>query len=166
MSESPTSLAYDAATHALARQSDSLDALRTRASTLIAAAAIATSFLGAQALREPGMRGKRAAETAGVEGWEWVGLGGFLALAVAVIVVLLPWPNWVFTFSAKEIIRDYAEGVSPATLEQTRRDLALHADRHHRNNQTKLNRLYWAFRIGCGFLTVEVVAWIIDLTGG
>jgi hypothetical protein len=156
MADTPVGIAFEAAKSGLERQDQALDNLRSRAATLLAAAAIVTSFLGAQALRDP--RGLK-----GVENWEWVAIGAFVALAAAVILILLPWRNWVFGMNAAILIRDYVDPDPPRTLEWTQRNLALHLRKHFKRNKRRIDRLYWAFRFGCLFLTLEVVAWIIDL---
>jgi hypothetical protein len=83
VSDSPVGIAFDAAKSGLERQGQALDNLRSRAATLLAAAAIVTSFLGAQALEDP--RGQR-----GIEDWEWAAVVAFVLLAGSVIFVLLP----------------------------------------------------------------------------
>jgi hypothetical protein len=47
---SPYRIAYEEAVRALSQQHEMIDSLRTRAGLLLPAAAITTSFLGAQAL--------------------------------------------------------------------------------------------------------------------
>jgi hypothetical protein len=88
---------------------------------------------------------------------------GFVALAVVAILILLPWRGWVFGMNAMKLVRDYIDTEPAATLERMQRDLALHLQTHFKNNKRRMEWLYWAFRLGCLFLTVEVVAWIIDL---
>jgi len=48
----PYRIAYDEAVRALSQQQSTIDSLRTRAGLLLSAAAITTSFLGAQALND------------------------------------------------------------------------------------------------------------------
>jgi hypothetical protein len=157
VSDSPVGIAFDAAKSGLERQGQALDNLRSRAATLLAAAAIVTSFLGAQALEDP--RGQR-----GIEDWEWAAVVAFVLLAGSVIFVLLPRKKkWVFGMNATKLIREYVEAEPPAELDEMQRDLALHLQKHFQKNGDRMERLYWAFRLGCVFLTVEVVAWIIDL---
>lgn len=50
----PYQIAYDEAVRALSQQQSTIDSLRTRAGLLLSAAAITTSFLGAQALNDGG----------------------------------------------------------------------------------------------------------------
>jgi hypothetical protein len=152
VSDTPVAIAFEAAKSGLERQEQALDNLRSRAATLLAAASIATSFLGAQALNDP--RGLK-----GLEDAEWVAVAGFVLLAVMAILVLLPWRGWVFGMNAMKLVRDYIDTNPPATLEGMQRDLALHLQAHYKTNKRRLECLYWAFRFGCVFLTVEVVAW-------
>jgi hypothetical protein len=49
-------IAYDASIHAIQDQANVLDGLRSRAGTVLAAAALVSSFLGGQALQDVGTR--------------------------------------------------------------------------------------------------------------
>jgi hypothetical protein len=165
VAETTVALAYESAADALRLQQSSLDALRARAAFLLSAASVATSFLSAQALTRPTVSDSVSA-TFELSGWQWVATCSFVGVALAAILVLLPWRNWWFVNSAKKLIRDYVEDTPPATVDEMHRDLALHMDAHYDRNETTLNRLYWCFRAGCFLLTLEVVAWMIDLAKG
>jgi hypothetical protein len=78
--EFPYRIAYDEAVRALSQQQSMIDSLRTRAGLLLSAAAITTSFLGAQALNDGGP----SVAT-------WLALAGFVGLSVASLAIL--WPH-------------------------------------------------------------------------
>jgi hypothetical protein len=70
-------VAYREAARALDEQLKVFDGVQTRTGTLIAAAAIVTSFLGGQALT-----------SGGPAGWTWIALAAFAGLLVVPLLVL------------------------------------------------------------------------------
>lgn len=86
---------------ALAEQQGAIESFRTRAGLLLSAAAITTSFLGAQALD-----GGHSNAVPGV----------FVSVAVASLGVL--WPRrWEFTASPRDVIQINVEADEPASIE-------------------------------------------------
>jgi hypothetical protein len=75
-----------------------LDELHTRAATLIAAAALMTSFFGGQVLH-----------TGHVPTSGWIALSWFAVLAISVLVVLWPRRHWEFDVSPASLIATYLE---------------------------------------------------------
>jgi hypothetical protein len=161
IAETGYEIAFDASKEALKGQETSLEDLRTRAATVLSGASIATAFLGAQALKRPKNRPELW-----LDGWEWVAAGSFVALAFTVIVILWPRKNWVFTVGARDLIAGYVEGARKYTMPEIQRNLALHLENHFDANQRKIERLLNWFRVSCGLLALQVVAWILDLTTG
>lgn len=149
-------LAFQEGVRRLEHQESSLDELRSRSGTLLAAAALATSFLGAAALPD---------------GQPWttpvlVAVGAFVATIVACLVVLWPKHDWRFVNDPTKVIGDYVEDEPPATMPEIHRDLALHAESNATHNDTKLRWLYWAFDAAAVGLLVQVLAWLIAILGG
>jgi hypothetical protein len=147
-------LVYEEARRALDLQRDSLDALRTRAGTLLAAASLVTTFLGGAALDN----GRSAA------GWGSVAIGAFIACALASVAVLLP-RKFHFAFDPPELVTNYIDVAATPTLATVLRDLALHHDESRRNNDKKMRLGPWAFRLAALALAFEVVAWLLELGG-
>src|ERR1700728_4967883 len=110
-------LAYREARRGLEDQERSVVELRARAATLFAAAAITTSFFGAQTL---------ARRDLGAAGW--LAIGCFVLLSFAVLMMLWPRRDWSFSLEPEDFIATYlepadGEGLEPHLIE---RDLALH----------------------------------------
>jgi hypothetical protein len=153
----PYRLAYEASVRAIEDQARVLEDLRSRSSTLVAAAALVTGFLGEAALTRAD----------GLEPLSWAGLAiaSFVATAVAAFVVL--WPVAVgFTLSAAGIlgvIEDRAaEGTPVSSIEalgETALQLELLCDR----NEPRIRLLLWVFRSAILFLSIEVAAWTVAL---
>jgi hypothetical protein len=161
VSESPQAVLYEASTRSLTRQQAALDNIRARAGTLLAAAAIVTSFLGAEALKDPGP--KSGSFDRSLQLPEVVAVGAFIGLAVTVLAIL--WPRkFKFRISPKYYIGRHIEVAEPWTTDRLLRNLALWQEKHVEGNQPKLDRMLWWFRVGSALLVIEVVAWLIDLT--
>lgn len=80
-------VAYDEAVRALSEQQAEIDSFRTRGGMLLSAAAITTSFLGAQTL-----------QGGGSSPFAWLALIDFVAVAAVSLAILWPY-RWEFTAS-------------------------------------------------------------------
>ncbi len=147
-------LAYREARRGLEDQERSVVELRARAGTLIAAAAITTSFFGGQTL----VRG-------GIAPAAWMAIGCFVLLGFAVLLVLWPRRDWEFSLAPDEFIATYLEPADgePLALHLIERDLALHMGRSAELNRRQLRTLMTVFRFGALLLVVEVLAWAVAL---
>jgi hypothetical protein len=144
-------IAYDEAVRALSQQESMIDSLRTRAGLLLSAAAITTSFLGAQALNDGG---------AGVS--TWLALISFVGLSVAALGVL--WPHRLeFTADPANVIEGYIETDEPLSVAEIHRDLSLHMHGSYADNLAGHKQLAFRFRLAGILLTVEVLLWLVDL---
>src|SRR3954462_4992174 len=86
-------VAHDEAVRALSEQQASIESVRGRAGLLLSAAAITTSFLGAQVL-----------EGGSLSFPSWIAVGSFAAVAVLSLTIL--WPrHWELTANPSELIR-------------------------------------------------------------
>jgi len=124
-----------------------------RRSDACCGAAIATSFFGGQALRHH------------LHPMGLVAVGCFVALSVAVLVILWPRRDWEFNLSPAEFINIYVEpaDTEPLDLPSIHRDLALHMGNSAALNRKQLRWLTGAFRVGAVLLVAEVIAWVIVL---
>jgi hypothetical protein len=144
-------VAYDEAVRALSEQQGVIDSFRTRAGLLLSAAAITTSFLGAQALNG----GDSNLAT-------WLAMTGFVGVAAVSLAIL--WPRrWEFTANPRDVIQTYIEADEPAPIEELHRDLSLHMHNSYTENRRGLEQLAIFFQIASGLLTLEVTLWIIAI---
>lgn len=144
-------VAYGEAVRALSEQQEAIDSFRTRAGLLLSAAAITTSFLGAQALGG----GESNLAT-------WLAMATFVGVAVASLAIL--WPRrWEFTANPRDVIQTYIEAAEPAPIEELHRDLSLHMHNSYVENRAGQEQLSVLFQVASGLLTVEVVLWIIAI---
>lgn len=153
-------MAYDEGVRSIASQEGLLDGLRARAGTLLAAAALVTSFLGGQALAKPTLVTGGAVVEAEIGVPGWLAIGCFLTLALIALGILYPRGDWRFEMSANKVLGPTREG---ATLDDVYASLGRFHDQNRRSNRVKLDRMFWWFRLACFLLIVETVAWMIDL---
>lgn len=147
-------LAFEEAKRLITGQERGLVELQTRASVLLSAATLITAFLGGAALRD---------------GDQPIGGGGIVAI-VLFVVFLMPvgyiyWPRramWLFKFSPRQIIGEYIDEAN-FTIDELRRDLALHFENNYDANQRLIDRMYWAYTIALVLLLAHVLAWLAEL---
>jgi hypothetical protein len=147
-------LAYDEARRGLDDQERVVSEMRARAGALIAAAAITTSFFGAQAIQE-----SRVSVAA------WIAIGCFVGVGLCVLAVLWPRHDWEFALSPSLFIATYLEPAEEEPLElwSIHRDMALHIGASAEKNRRQLRWLMIAFRAGALLIIAEVIAWIAAL---
>lgn len=148
-------LAYETSLRTLSLQDASVNELRARTGTLVAAAALVTSFLGGAAFTRSGF------DAASV-----VALVAFvLAIGTATWVLLPRKDQLVFSIQGSKLY----EGEISAdvfAIGETYRRLAYWLDGFHEDNDPKINRLFGFYRSATTLLLVEVVAWSIQLALG
>lgn len=145
-------VAYDASIRSIERQYSALANLRTRAGTLLAAAALVASFLGAQAIRS----------NAGSLSSGWVALGIAALVAVLGLVLAILWPHpFTFRLSATVILEDHAGTDSRTEVPDLLSFLAKCQEGHHKKNEDVLDRLMLRLRLASVAVVVETVALLL-----
>lgn len=141
-------VAYDEAVRALSEQRAAIESVRARAGLLLSAAAVTTSFLGAQALQE------------GSAGFcTWLALLSFVAMASASLAIL--WPrSWELTANSRDVIERCVESGEEIQVEGLYRALSLRMQSSFSVNHRGLVELALLFQVASGLLTIEVVLWI------
>jgi hypothetical protein len=128
-----------------------IDSFRSRTGLVLSAAAVTTSFLGAQALKAGDLT--LAA---------WLAMAGFAGVSLASLAIL--WPRrWEFATGPSKIIGTYIEAGAPPSIQAVHRDLSLHLYHSYNDNQAGLGQLALFFQIASGLLTAEVILWIIAI---
>lgn len=153
-------IAFTQAVRALDAQSSALDSLRTRAATILSAAALVTAFLGGLALARPTLENGKV-QRAELAAWSWLGISSFLAVLLLSLVMLFPY-KVRSVLSATRILEGAA--AADATVVEIQRDLARYLDLNHTHNAKLLTRLFVCFGLASIMLLVEAIAWIVDLT--
>lgn len=140
-------LAYDTALRALDAQERGLEELRGRTGTLLAAASLVASFLGAQTIQRADSLGTLEALA-------------LVALAVSIgacTYVLLPKEEFVFTLDGTRLYEElYALGDDEA---EVKRRLTYWLEGYWRANQAKIDGLGTWFFVASVGLVLQLVFW-------
>ena len=149
MAQSIEQLSFELTAGALAEQERALAGLRTRAGTVLAAASIAGSFLGAETSRgSPGV-------------WGALALLVFVLCIASAIWVLMA-HDLVFAFDGQALLAE-----SDPRAQDTReayRAASTWIEHHLGGNREKLNGLSAWLTASCALLAVEIVLWTLSLT--
>ena len=144
-------VAYDEAVRALSDQRLEIDSVHSRTGLLLSVAAVATSFLGAQAL-EPGS----------LSAISWSALASFVATALVSLAILRSFRG-EFSADVSRLLAIYPETSEPVSIERLYLDLALHMHGSYFRNLRRLDRLEMFFQIASGFLIAEVILWAVSI---
>ena len=144
-------IVYAEALRGLTHQQGVLDNVRSRATTLTAAAALVTPFFGAPILQD---RDRLSWPTP-------VALAALIGVLASTFVICMPWWTWTFRSSAAALLGAVDAGHD---ADSVRRHLALDFERWVDQNEAKIRRLEWWFTAGLAFLLVELIAWVVQLT--
>jgi hypothetical protein len=150
-------LVLEQAHRGIAQQQHDLDNLRARAGTLVAAAALVSTFLGAETLRDDRLPAPALAAAI-------TAVAALVVVIAAAAVILLPY-QWRWGIDAWALLRDYVqpENDRPATLDELRRDLAWHMQDDANHNDAQLRRLFLALTVAVIAIGAEVAAWTTAL---
>lgn len=147
---------YEESVRLLQNQSASLDDLRGRAGTLLAAASLVTAFLAPPALKVNDAAGKAQYNFTCLA---WLATGAFVGVTVTSLIVLLP-RKWTFGHDAHDLMDKFVESTPPGDEEALYYHLAYYNELHHRQNSSKLGCLFGCFGVGCGLLAIEIGCWL------
>lgn len=146
-------LVFEEARRALDRQASSLDSVRGRAGTLIAASSIVTGFIGNfQAVASPGLA-------------FWLALAAYGGVVLLAVVILWPARGWRLGPDTKRVLEDYLDRDDFASQPELHRALAIHMDGWYARNQRRLDLRLRLFVAASILLLVEVVALVVEVRG-
>ena len=146
-------LAYELSLRALGQQESTLNDLRARTGTLLAASSLVSSFLGARAVDRGGVT--------------WLAVPALIAFAGSVIAslfILLPKSQVIFALRGSVLFEE--EFTDPGGLAETHRRLAYWLEQYRDANQPTVERLFGFYRAAAFALLIEVVLWSIELALG
>jgi hypothetical protein len=145
-------LAYELALRALDHQDGLLDELRARTGTLLAAASIVASFLGATAIDRGGLG--------------FLAVGALVAFVMSIgasVYVLLPKRSLVFSINGPVVIEEAIS--AQLDLAETYLQLAYWTEDFRSANVETVNRLFTWYRVAVFALLAEVCLWAAQLGG-
>jgi len=142
---------YRESVRALDLQSASVDELRARTGVLLAAASVATAFLGAEAFK--------------LHGFWWVNVLAaivFVGVVLLALFILMPKGGWEFTYNA-DVLQQYYLTEKKATLTQMYLSMATGHAESRLSNKKLLDCRMEVFAYACGALGLDVVLWLIGI---
>jgi hypothetical protein len=150
MDDTIEELGYRLSLRALDQQERSLDELRARTGTLLAASSIVVSVLGVRS-----MEGHRVA---------WLtafALASFAISVLASLYVLLPKPGLRFSLRGTSLFEN--EGFAEPTIAGMHLQLAYWLEEFLNENERTTARLATSFRTAAGAVLLEVMLWSVEL---
>jgi hypothetical protein len=144
-------LSYSLTADALAEQERAVTSLRTRAGTVVAAASISGSFLGA-----------RSGHTS-LDLWAVLALVTFVLCLASAIWILLP-HKMVFAFRGDALLAQ-SDKLGVDDVAEAYRAAGLWIEPDLNANGDKLGSLSTWFTVSCVLLAAEVILWTVSLTG-
>ena len=104
---------YQEAVRGLQHQQYVVESLNTRGGNLIFAPAFATSLLGTKGLSD------------GVGFWDWIAVSLLFLVGALIVFILWPYYNFTFRFDPEELLAQFVDRDSPATMSAMHRALAV-----------------------------------------
>lgn len=145
----------DQVQRSLTQQQSSLDNLRARAGTIVATAALVSSFFGTRVFTAEAPKGAAAAFTVVAI----LSLGVTLA---ATLRIAAPYA-WQWGFDGYALMNDYIEATPAVSLGNMRRGVAWHMQADVNQNVERLDHLYKCLTWAIGALGAQLVAWGLAL---
>jgi hypothetical protein len=164
VADSIEQIAYELSVHTLGEQERSVSGLRTRAGTVLAAASIASSFLGSRAttkLPDWSILGVHVGHGS-LDVWSFLAVIAFLLTGGASVWILLP-RRFVFAFEARTLLAASDEVAGGVEVADGYRALTLWMAPSINDNRRGIQSLNRWFVASCVALGVEIVLWTASL---
>jgi hypothetical protein len=149
MAQSIEQLALALTTRALAEQERALSGLRTCAGTVLAAASIAGSFMGARTSQ------------GSLDAWGILAMFSFASCLGSAVLVLLP-REFVFAFRGETLVAA-SDRHEPLDVSDAYRAAGYWIEPHLYVNRRKINSLSRWLSASCVLLAIEVILWTLSL---
>jgi hypothetical protein len=143
-------LAFDLALDSLDLQRDVLKDVRARATTLLTASSLVTSFVGG-----------RAIDAAGLDPFTGAAIVAFFLTLVPAIHLLTGSGEARFSIEGARLYSDLT--LAEASLEEAYAALADDIHEARRRNRPLVKQALWSLRVGFGALIVEVILFLTAL---
>lgn len=151
VADSIEQLGFELTANALAEQERALSGLRARAGTMLAAASIAGSFLGA----------KTGHSSLGV--WGVLAMISFALCVGSAIWILLP-HALVFAFRGEALLAE-SDHRGTQLMTDAYRSASIWIEPHLEANRDKIAWLSSWLAVSCALLAAEIILWTISLIG-
>jgi hypothetical protein len=142
---------YQEAVRGLQHQQYVVESLNTRGGNLIFATAFATSLLGTRGLSD------------GVGPWDWIAVSLLFLVGAFIVFILWPYYNFTFRFDPDQLLAQFVDRDSPATMSEMHRVLALRIKTDMANNWRIIQRIRLTLQLSLIVLLLEILAWLISI---
>ena len=140
---------YAEAVRGLVHQQGVVESLNARAGNLTFAAAFVTSLLGARALSD------------GLGVWDGVAVALLFVVGGLVVFMLWPYQGYTFRFDPEELLDQFVDGDTPASMSAMHRALAIRIKRDMASNWRVIQRIRVALQLALVCLLLETLAWLM-----
>jgi len=148
-------LALEQVQRGLTQQQGSLDNLRARAGTLVAASSLVSSFFGSSVLREP-------LSGLAVQGMVILAFAALGAVIVSAVVIIWPY-EWKWGIDGYSLLGDYVVGDRPSSLNAMRYSLTFYVQQDLLENEKQLNQLWKALQFSVVAIALQIAFWSVAL---
>jgi len=142
---------YQEAVRGLQHQQYVVESLNARGGNLIFAAAFATSLLGTKGLSD------------GVGFWDWIAVSLLFLVGALTVFILWPYYNFTFRFDPEQLLAQFVDRGSPATMSEMHRALALRIKADMANNWRIIQRIRVTLQLSLVSLLLEILAWLVSI---
>jgi hypothetical protein len=142
---------YQEAVRGLQHQQHVVESLNGRGGNLIFATAFATSLLGTRGLSD------------GVGLWDWIAVSLLFLVGVLTVFMLWPYYNFTFRFDPEQLLAEFVDRDSPATMPGIHRALALRIKADMANNWRIIQRIRVTLQVSLIVLLLEILAWLMSI---
>jgi hypothetical protein len=142
---------YQEAVRGLQHQQYVVESLNTRGGNLIFATAFATSLLGTRGLSD------------GIGFWDWIAVSLLFLVGTLIAFMLWPYYNFTFRFDPEELLAQFVDRDSPATMSAIHRALALRIKADMANNWRIIQRIRVTLQLSLIVLLLEILAWLVSI---
>lgn len=144
---------YQEAVRGLVHQQNVVESLNNRAGNLIFATAFVTSLFGTRAL------------TDGVGFWDCVALAVLFLIGILTAFMLWPYYNYTFRFDPEELLAQFIDGDTTASMSAMHRALAMRIKTDMLANWRIIQPIRVALQVSLVLLLLEIAAWLLSIGG-
>jgi hypothetical protein len=144
---------FNEAIRHLQTQDDDFNQLCARASYLLVAVTIATSFLGANALQQSHL-----------SGGDWGAIAAFaVSLVLCIWLISSPVRTWALGFNPQLTYESYLLLQPPLKRDELFVEMVYQCQQAYEHNDMKLRSRRLALALAAAAMAVEIIIWLVDL---
>jgi hypothetical protein len=95
--------------------------------------------------------------------WQWSALVLLFLIGVLVVYMLWPFHKYTFRLDPRQLLIQYVDGGSRATMPEMYRELALRLENDRASNWRIIQRLRLALQVALILLLLNILAWFVAI---